>query len=844
MNPRFRAKSLAIIATISCFSGIGRAQTFESLFSFPASSASGKTPIAGLTIGPDGDFYGTCRAGGAENLGTAFKITASGTFTLLGSFSSATTGEGPLARMVNMGDGYLYGVTEFLRGVASKGGAVFKLDPAGGAGAAGGLSQVFQFPTITGPASNPAAPQSLISLEPGVLLVLGASPSGLWRVPVSSPASSEVLYRFANPPDGVFAQSLSFGSDGFLYGVTGGIGSGVSDSAASVNSGTVFRFSSDFTSITNVHTCFFPNGSQPCGAATPAADGNFYGIMQSGGNGPSTGSNIEAGCIYRLTPAGEYTKLHIFAVNGDTLRPSTEDASLDLVQASDGFLYGVTSSGGSAGVGGVFRIKLDGSGYKIVHQFIDSTGKDPRSGLVQGDDGNLYGTTSRGGSGAFGTIYRIKLPAPPLNRNPLAADDVAFSVGLPVEVNVLANDVDPEGGALTVTIIGEPNLGSVVVNPSGTVTYTPGVGYTGLDSFTYRVSDALGKSDTAEVTITSDTLQPELQPGSYNGLVFAPTWTRVAVTPAPMPEGQVIATVSAAGKVTGSISFKGKKVRFSGTVKAGSSIIRVKLSGPGKGAIVLSFDRFSPGILNASVVDSAMWRGTLNAVIVDTAKPAPAPVLYTMTLSNGSSFGGPAPLGSGYATGKHTPKTGSVKFVGKLPDGTKLTWGSSVVRYVTLVRGDTPSQFVPVYTNPTKGGVCGGYFFLEGNSPEFFWSRPASTKPGAPYPSGFVVNLTPTVSVFTPTTTLSAMAVFSQSSTISAVNAGVGGSFAVNGSKIDAIVPPLKSVSLNKKTGAFKGSLLIENKPVKFNGVILQGRNTGSGQLIRNGETDSVVLTP
>lgn len=844
MNPSFRAKSLAIIATISCFAGIGRAQTFESLFSFPASSASGKTPIAGLTIGPDGHFYGTCRAGGAENLGTAFKITASGTFTLLGSFSSATTGEGPLARMVNMGDGYLYGVTEFLRGVASKGGAVFRLDPAGGVGAAGGLSQVFQFPSNTGGSSNPGAPQSLISVEPGVLLVLGASPSGLWSVPVSSPASSQVLYRFSNPPDGVFAQSLSFGSDGFLYGVTGGIGTGVSDSAASVNSGTVFRFSADFTSLTNVHTCFYPNGSQPCGAATPAADGNFYGMMQSGGNGPSTGSNVEAGCIYRLTPAGEYTKLHIFGVNGDTLRPSTDDASLDLVHASDGFLYGVTSSGGSAGVGGVFRIKLDGTGYKVIHQFTDATGKDPRCGLVQGGDGNLYGTTSRGGSGAFGTIYRIKLPAPPLNRNPLAGDDVGFSVGSPVEVNVLANDVDPEGGALTVTIIGQPNVGSVMVNPSGTVTYTPGQGFPGNDSFTYRVTDVLGKSDTAQVSITSETLQPELQPGSYNGLVFAPTWTSLALSPAPMPEGQVIATVSAAGKVTGSISFKGKKVRFSGAVKAGSSIIRVKLAGPGKGAIVLSFDRFSPGMLNASVVDSAMWQGILNAVIVNTAKPAPAPVLYTMTLSNGSSFGGSAPLGSGYATGKHTPKTGSVKFVGKMPDGSKLTWGSSVVRNAAWVLGNPPTENVPVYANPMKGGVCGGYFFLQGNSPESYWSRPASTKPGAPYPTGFIVNLTPRASVFAPAATLPAMAAFSQSSTISAVTAGVGGAFTVNGSKIDAIVPPLKSIALNKKTGVFKGTFLIENKPVKFNGVILQGPNTGSGQLIRNGETDSVVLTP
>src|SRR5262249_32149647 len=69
-------------------------------------------------------------------------------------------------------------------------------------------------------------------------------------------------------------------------------------------------------------------------------------------------------------------------------------------------------------------------------------------------------------------------------------------------INVLANDTDPDGDALTVTAVGTPAHGTARINADNTVTYTPARDYNGTDSFTYTISDGHGGSDTAPVTLT------------------------------------------------------------------------------------------------------------------------------------------------------------------------------------------------------------------------------------------------------------------------------------------------------------------------------------------------------
>ena len=91
----------------------------------------------------------------------------------------------------------------------------------------------------------------------------------------------------------------------------------------------------------------------------------------------------------------------------------------------------------------------------------------------------------------------------PVNDPPVANDDAAATRrGTPVVVDLLANDSDVDGPALSVVLAGAPQHGSVELNGDGTVTYTPIDGYTGPDSFSYRASDGTSTSDLATVQIT------------------------------------------------------------------------------------------------------------------------------------------------------------------------------------------------------------------------------------------------------------------------------------------------------------------------------------------------------
>ena len=69
-------------------------------------------------------------------------------------------------------------------------------------------------------------------------------------------------------------------------------------------------------------------------------------------------------------------------------------------------------------------------------------------------------------------------------------------------VTPLANDSDPDGHALTVTSVGQPGNGTATLNPDGTVTYVPNPNYSGPDSFTVTVCDAIGACDTSTVNVT------------------------------------------------------------------------------------------------------------------------------------------------------------------------------------------------------------------------------------------------------------------------------------------------------------------------------------------------------
>lgn len=159
---------------------------------------------------------------------------------------------------------------------------------------------------------------------------------------------------------------------------------------------TIFKITlaGDLTTLYN----FCPGTTCNSGVITPgglmlANDGNFYGV---------TSGSQNDGTVFMMTPSGTLTTLHSFnGTDGSTpVGP--------LVQAANGYLYGVTLSGGTGvnracvyigtgGCGTIFKISTSGV-FTALHNFAGRDGANPSAGLVLASDGNLYGTTYSGGN--------------------------------------------------------------------------------------------------------------------------------------------------------------------------------------------------------------------------------------------------------------------------------------------------------------------------------------------------------------------------------------------------------------------------------------------------------------
>jgi len=157
--------------------------------------------------------------------------------------------------------------------------------------------------------------------------------------------------------------------------------------------GTVFKMTAA-GAVTPLHAFGGNDGAFPYAALVQGADGNFYGTTAEGG------SNY-AGNIFKMNPAGEVVSLYTFSGTNDGDFPLAA-----LIQGTDGNLYGTTYEGGSARLGTVFKVTTNGT-LTTLHSFNYADGAYPFAGLVQGPDGNLYGTTERGGLGGAGTVFKI-----------------------------------------------------------------------------------------------------------------------------------------------------------------------------------------------------------------------------------------------------------------------------------------------------------------------------------------------------------------------------------------------------------------------------------------------------
>jgi uncharacterized repeat protein (TIGR03803 family) len=167
------------------------------------------------------------------------------------------------------------------------------------------------------------------------------------------------------------------------------------------------------------------NGHYPTQGLLLASDGNFYGTT------PSYGADY--GTVFRITPTGTLTTIYRFSGLADEGNPLAA-----LIQGSDGELYGTTAGGFNNLYGTVFKLTLDGTLTTLfVFTYAGATdtfpnGNAPEAALVQGADGNFYGTTAgggrqNGGSSAQGTIFKMSPAGDLLGSFPVYGGlDIAF----------------------------------------------------------------------------------------------------------------------------------------------------------------------------------------------------------------------------------------------------------------------------------------------------------------------------------------------------------------------------------------------------------------------------------
>jgi uncharacterized repeat protein (TIGR03803 family) len=394
------------------FATAATAQTYHILKTF--SSAAAHLPES-LFQGTDGYLYGTTAFGGANSSGTIFKIDTNGsTLTTLHNFAGSD-GRYPAAGLIQGTDGYLYGTTS--QGGASNYGTVFKISSNGST-----FTTLHSFTA----GSDGAGPEAgLIQGTDGYLYgtTINGGPSGegtIFKIGTGGGAYA-TLHSFAGSDGANPYTGLIQATDGHLYGTTaqGGAPPGLY--------GTIFRIGINGGAFAVLHSfAAGSDGASPYAALIQGTDGYLYGTTANGG---ASGY----GTIFKISTGGTHTTLHNL-VSSDGTHPYA-----NLIQRADGLFYGTTSSGGASGYGTIFKIDTNGSTLTPLHSLDNNDGANPLTGLIQGLDGNLYGTASAGGAAGGGVLFRIALggcfddvpPADPLSTFicTVARDGVAAGCG-------------------------------------------------------------------------------------------------------------------------------------------------------------------------------------------------------------------------------------------------------------------------------------------------------------------------------------------------------------------------------------------------------------------------------
>jgi uncharacterized repeat protein (TIGR03803 family) len=223
-----------------------------------------------------------------------------------------------------------------------------------------------------------------------VLLALTIAPAGAGTYEVMHPFNGGI-------DDGLAPQdaTLVLGPDGWLYGTTS---SGGHACGSGCGFGAIYKIRTDKTGFTLIHRFAGSDGALP-DAALLLVGNTLYGTTYWWGT-------FNAGTLFKVGTDGlGFEVLHQF---GDRTSDGANPVG-PLTMGDDGYLYGTTYVGGTSNVGTVFRMKPDKTGYQVLHNFTGvgvNGGANPWTGLVR-QGTSLYGTTNAGGEHDLGTIFTL-----------------------------------------------------------------------------------------------------------------------------------------------------------------------------------------------------------------------------------------------------------------------------------------------------------------------------------------------------------------------------------------------------------------------------------------------------
>jgi uncharacterized repeat protein (TIGR03803 family) len=303
------------------------------IYTFTGTTTDGAYPTGGLTLGTDGNFYGTTQQGGAESQGVIFKVTPTGTLTILHSFNAFIDGAFPWGPPTLASDGNFYGTTS--GGGENGRGILYKIT------SSGTFTDLYRFDVVHG--YSPIAPPT--QGTDGFLYIPVAQGGTFFCGTILQMSTAGVVnntYDFPCGPGGSFPIGpLVQASNGDFYSTT--------QDGGTNGEGTVYQVTTGLA-VTVLHSfgSTFGDGTFPAAGLLLATDGNYYSATSDGGaNGDGT--------LFNTTTSGTYTSLYSF---NNTVNLTQTSPLAPPVQGTNGLLYGVTEFGGGANDGTVYSLNM------------------------------------------------------------------------------------------------------------------------------------------------------------------------------------------------------------------------------------------------------------------------------------------------------------------------------------------------------------------------------------------------------------------------------------------------------------------------------------------------------